>query len=44
MTSINLEKTIKHLKFQESLQSENRTEYCLCKGILYIFFPMLMPA
>ena len=38
MTSVNLEKTLKYLKIQESLRSENLTEYCLCKGIfLYVF-------
>ena len=38
MKSANLEKTLKCLKIQESLRSENLTEYYLCKGIfLYVF-------
>ena len=38
MTSVNLEKTLEYLKIQESLRSENLTEYYLCKGIfLYVF-------
>ena len=37
MTSINLGKTIEYLKIQESLLSENLTEYYLCKGILLCF-------
>ena len=38
MTSVNLEKTLEYLKIQESLRSENLTEYCLSKGIfLYVF-------
>ena len=38
MTSIYLEKNLGYLKIEESLRSENLTEYCLCKGIFsYVF-------
>ena len=38
MTRFNLGKTLKHLKIQESLRSENLTEYWSFKGIfLYAF-------
>ena len=38
MTSVNLGKTLEYLKIQESLRSENLTEYHLCKKIiLYVF-------
>ena len=38
MTSVNLEKTLEYLKMQESLRSENLTEYYLGKSIfLHVF-------
>ena len=38
MTSVNLEKTLEYPKIQESLPTENLTEYYLCKRIfLYVF-------
>ena len=38
MTSVNLGKSLKYFKIQENLQSENLTEYYLCKGVfLYVF-------
>ena len=38
MTFIKLEKTLEYSKIQESLLSENLTNYYLCKGIfLYVF-------
>ena len=40
MTSVNLEKSLEHLKIQENLRSENNTEYYLCKGI-FLFFSTL---
>ena len=40
MMSVNLEKSLEHLKIQESLRSENLTEYYLCKGI-FLFFSTL---
>ena len=36
-TSFNLEKTLEYLKIQESLRSENLTEYYSCKGIFSYF-------
>ena len=33
-------KTLKYLKIQESLGSENLTEYYLCKSIFYMFFSL----
>ena len=39
MTSVNLQKTLEYLNFQESLPSENLTKCYLCKRIfLYVFF------
>ena len=38
VTSINLGKTLAFLKIQESLRSENLTEYYLCKGIFFMLF------
>ena len=38
MTSVNLEKTLEYFKIQESLRSENLTEYYFsCKGIFLCF-------
>ena len=38
---VNLGKNLEYLKTQESLRSENLTEYYLCKGIfLYVFSTM----
>ena len=42
MTSVNLEKTMEYLTIDEYLQSENRTEYYLCKGLFYMFFLRLI--
>ena len=44
VTSVNLGKTFEYLKIQESIRSENLTEYYLCKGIfLYVFlYPEMM--
>ena len=38
MTSINLEKSLEYLKIQESLRSENLTEYYLCKWVFLNVF------
>ena len=38
MTSVKLGKTLEYLKIQESLPSENLTEYYLCKGIFLFAF------
>ena len=40
MTSINLEKTLEYPKIQESLRSENLTEYYLCKGMFFLCFSL----
>ena len=37
MTSVNLDKTLKYFKIQESLRSENFTKYYLCKGMFLRF-------
>ena len=41
MTSVDAEKSLKYSKIQESLRSENFTEYYLCKGIFLYFFSTL---
>ena len=38
VTSVNLEKTLEYLKIQESLPSENLTEYYLRKRIFFHVF------
>ena len=40
MMSVNLEKTFKYLKIQESLRSENLTGYYLCK-VIFLCFSLL---
>ena len=40
MMSVNLEKTLKYLKIQESLRSENLTECYLCK-VIFLCFSLL---
>ena len=37
MVSVNLGKTLEYPKIQESLRSENLTEYYLCKGVFLCF-------
>ena len=41
MMLVNIEKSLGYLNIQESLRSENLTEYCLCKGIFYVVFSTL---